>query len=307
MFDIERIKGPVATIITPFKKEGNHNEIDEAALREEIRFLVKTDIAGLFPLATTSEFPFMSMETKEQYVKAVAEENQGKKALMVGCCGVNYTETMQLLEIAAKYKADAAVVCAPYYYAQTSDMLVRYYNAIAENPWGVKIVMYNIPSCTSEIPLDAVAKLIKNPNIVGIKDSSGNMQRIRNTTFLKGDRKDFVIYCGNDDIILPALAAGAEGSMSVMSVLTPEVTPKIFEGFKNRDRDLAQKAQASYLELCYTAANSIPFPAGFKLVLKLRGFEPGYIHQFYDTSKEAEVSAKCKVLLDEVLKEFPAK
>ena len=301
-FDIERIKGPIATMLTPFSKEGDHNDIDEEALRAETRFLAESEIAGLFPLATTSEFPFMSMETKRKYVRIVAEENKGRKALMVGACGVNYTETMQLIELAHEYEADAVVVCAPYYYHQTSDMLIRYYNAIAENPWGVKIVMYNIPACSSEIPMDAVEELVRNPNIVGIKDSSGNMQRIRQTVFLKGDRKDFVVYVGNDDIVLPALAAGAEGLMGVMSVLTPEITPIIFKAFKARDKELAQAAQESYLELCYYTDPALPFPAQWKMVLGLRGFEYGYIHQFYDRALEAEVKAKCSVLLEKTLK-----
>jgi len=301
MFDIEKIKGPIATIITPFKE--NSNEIDEDALRKEIRFLAESDIAGLFPLATTSEFPYMSLETKEKYVKIVAEENKGRKALTVGCCGVNYTESMQLLEIAAKYNADAAVVCAPYYYAKNSDELVRYYTALAENPWGVKIIMYNIPDCTSEIPMDAVEKLVKNPNIVGIKDSSGNIRRIRNTVDFKGDRKDFIVYVGNDDIILPALAAGCEGSMSVMSTVTPEIVAKIFAEFKAGNLAEADKHQSSYLALCRASAK-LPFPVAFKMVAKARGMNAGYYHQMYDAELGKAVEAEMKGYTDKLAADY---
>lgn len=301
MFDINKIKGSFATIITPFT-EGN-NGIDEAELKKEIEFLCSTDISGLFPLASTSEYPFMSYETKKQYLKAVSEANNGRKAMLAGCCGVNYTESLQLLALAKEYGYDAAVICPPYYFQQSPDEEYRYYTKLADNPYGVKIIMYNIPCFTSEIPVETVAELMKNPNIVGIKDSSGNMRRIRNMADLKGDRKDFVIYCGNDDIILPALVAGAEGSLTGMGCLLPEVISTIFKGYWSGDMETAQKAQACFLSLC-RVADGIPFPAGYKIMAELRGMNAGYIHQFCDPEKAAKVRTDEKPLLDKILADY---
>jgi len=280
MFDINKIKGAFATIITPFTNEDNNVNYPE--LEKEIEFLCNSPITGLFPLASTSEFPFMSFETKKQYLKTVAEANKGRKAMLAGCCGIDFTETMKLLELASEYGYDAAVVCPPYYFPQSGDEEFRYYTQLADNPYGMKIIMYNIHFFTSEIPLTTVARLIQNPNIVGIKDSSGNMKRIRHTVEYASERDDFVVYCGTDEIILPALVSGAQGSMTALGALLPEVVMEIYKGFNAGDLKMAKLAQDSFIKLC-RAADTLPFPVGYKMIAQLRGMKIGHIQQFCAT------------------------
>lgn len=297
MFSIDKLKGAVATIITPFTQDGG---IDEAELRKEIRYLISTEIKGLFPLASTGEYPFMSMAVKEEVIRITAEENKGVKTLICGACGENLTNAMACVALAHKYGYDAVVACPPYYYPQSQPEVYAFYTRLAANAYGMKIIMYNVPFFTSEVSLDTIAKLVDNKNIVGIKDSSGNMKRIRHTVDLKGDREDFIVYSGTDDCLLPALVAGCEGSMTAMGCLLPEAIAEIYKSFYEGDIAKAMEVQKSILPIL-RQADSLAFPLGYKLIAKLRGMDIGYIHQLCDPAAVAKVEETEKALLEKLL------
>lgn len=299
MFDINRIKGPFATMVTPFK-EGNI--VDEEALTKEVDALCNTGITGVFPLATTGEFPFFSIEEKRRCLEITARVNNGRKAMIAGACGVNYSESMEIIKIAAELGYDACIACSPYYYTQSADELVKYYTALCANPYGMKILMYNIPAFTSEVPMSVVAEMIKNPNCVGIKDSSGNMRRMRQAAHLKDEagRHDFIVYCGSDDIILPALVAGCEGSLSAMSVCMPELVSEMYKAYTEGRLSDAQEYQDSFIELGMLA-DGMPFPAGYKYLTELRGLKHKFIHQFVDEKKAEDTKKKQSEILDKLL------
>lgn len=300
--DTYKLRGCYATIVTPFLQG---NEIDEPELKKEIDFLCETNITGLFPLASTSEFPFLSYESKRQYLRAVAQANRGRKAMLAGCCGVNDTETMSLLELAAQYGYDAAVVCPPYYFSQSADALYRYYMAIAQNPYNVKIILYNIPAFTAEIPVELVARLMRNPNIIGIKDSSGNMRRISNIADYRRihNRPDFLIYLGNDDILLPGITAGSDGSLSAICCVLPEVVAHLYESYDRGDMEGAQTAQRSIVELT-RLAESLPFPAGYKMIAKARGMNVGVEHTFCDPAAAETVNNRIKEIVERITEAY---
>lgn len=300
MCTIDKLKGAVATVITPFTEDGG---ISEAELRKEIRYLVSTKIRGLFPLASTGEYPFMSMAVKEQVIRITAEENHGVKTLICGACGENLTNAMALVALAHKYGYDAVVACPPYYYPQSQPEIYEFYTRLANNPYGMKVILYNVPFFTSEVSLDTVAKLVNNKNIVGIKDSSGNMKRIRHTVDLKGDRKDFIVYSGTDDCLLPALVAGCEGSMTAMGCLLPEAIAEIYENFENGNLARAMEVQKSILPIL-RQADSLSFPLGYKLIAKLRGMDIGFVHQLCDPAAVAEVEKNEKTMLDGLLQMY---
>lgn len=302
MIETSKLKGSYATIFTPFI---DADTIDEPELRKEIEFLCSTGITGLFPLASTSEFPYLSCAAKEQYLSAVAQTNRGRKLLLAGCCGVNYGESMRLLSFAGKYGYDAAIICPPYYFTHTGDELYRYYKKLADNPYGVKLIMYNIPAFTSEIPVSVAARLMTEPNIIGIKDSSGNMRRISalaNQRELSG-HADFLIFCGNDDIVLPAMVAGADGCVSAMTCLAPEVVTMLLCAYNSGNMPLASDIQSSYVELV-RLAETLPFPAGYKLIAKARGMNTGYEHTLCEPEALDEARAKIRGVLESVLRSY---
>lgn len=279
MFDYQRMKGSFATLLTPFLAG---NEVDFEELRKETEFLCSSAITGLFPLATFSEFPFLQLETKREYLRLVAAVNAGRKVLLAGCCGVNETETLALMAMAAEYGYDAAVVCPPYYYTYNGDELVRYYNRVAANPYGMKVILYNIPCFTSEVPVPTVERLLDNPNIIGIKDSSGNVRRMANVVDLKRRRgREFIVYCGSDDILLPALIAGCEGSLSGMSCLLPETVTALYRHVYAGNWQEAQRVQMDFVDVV-EKAETVSFPVGYKLIAKLRGMNLGVQHQLPD-------------------------
>lgn len=292
-----KLKGAIATVITPFTRDGG---IHEAELRKEIRYLISTEIQGLFPLASTGEYPFMSLDVKEQVIRITAEENKGVKTLICGACGENLTNALACVALAHKYGYDAVVACPPYYYPQSQQEVYEFYTRLAANEYGMKVIMYNVPFFTSEVSLDTVAKLVDIKNIVGIKDSSGNMKRIRHTVDLKGDREDFIVYSGTDDCLLPALVAGCEGSMTALGCLLPEAIAALYQSFAKGDLAKAMEVQKSILPIL-RQADSLAFPLGYKLIAKLRGMDIGFIHQLCDPAAVAEVERNEKALLDNLL------
>ncbi len=291
------MKGAFATVFTPFK-EGNHVDFDE--LKRDLEFVCESDITGLFPLASCGEFHFLQLEEKKEFLKVTAEVNNGRKAMIAGCCGVNYSETMDLIKTAAQYKYDAAIICPPYYFSPTEDSLIRYYEAVAANEYKMPIIIYNIPAFTTEVPLSVIDKLMDNKMVVGCKDSSGNARRIRTMAQFRKNhgRDDFNIYCGCDDILAPARVAGADGSCSAMAYLTPEIVARLHKSYNDGDLQDAIKCQDGIAELA-RLAETVAFPAGYKVIAKLRGMKMGYEHTFCNEEYLAKTTAKIDALLDE--------
>lgn len=299
MFDYSRLKGCFATLITPFNERSN--TVNKAAYTKQVEFLCESEITGLFPLATFSEFPFMQYEEKKRVLELTALINRGRKLLLAGCCGVNEAETLQLLKLASEYGYDAAVVCPPYYFKYNGDELYEYYTRIAANPYGMKIIMYNIPAFTSELPVSTIGRLLENPQIIGVKDSSGNARRMSAVTDLKTRAgREFIIFCGSDDILLPAFVAGCEGSLSAMSCILPEAVSALYKAYRAKDMERATEIQRSFVGLVHRA-ESVAFPTGYMAIAEARGIDAGYSHQYPDMKALEELRRWIEPELDNVL------
>ncbi len=214
------LKGTFTALITPFTED---NEVDYKGLRKNIKRQLENGINGLVVLGTTAETPTLSTEERDNIVKIAIEEAKGKVPVVVGT-GTNSTETtIKSTTKAEKYGADAVLVVAPYYNKPPQNGLYSHFKKIADSV-NIPIILYNVQSRTGvNIEPETVLKLAKHPNIIGIKDASGDLRKSAMViTAVKRENVDFSVVSGDDITAVSLMAIGAKGIVSVVSNIAPK-------------------------------------------------------------------------------------
>jgi dihydrodipicolinate synthase/N-acetylneuraminate lyase len=257
----KHLRGAIGVTVTPFAKDG---QADLNAVRAQAERLGGSDVTGVFPCASTGEFPHLDMAEQRAIAMATRDVLEGKKHLIAGACASSLRGSLALVEQAEALQYDACVACPPFYYPLTQAEVYAYYRALAAQA-EVPIILYHVPFFTTGIEMDTVEKLLKIPNIIGIKDSSANMKRIAHLCCLRDTREDFLVYTGTDDCLLPALAAGVDGSMTAFAACAPSLVATVYAAYGRGDYPAAQQCQRTMMPLL-KAADALPFPLGYKLV-----------------------------------------
>jgi 4-hydroxy-tetrahydrodipicolinate synthase len=255
------VRGVIGVTVTPFTKDWR---VDLDAVRAQAERLAQSEIAGLFPCASTGEFPHLTAEEQKSVYVATKEGVGGRKALVAGACAPNLRRAAACAETAKELGYDACVACPPYYYPLLQEEVYAFYRELAkESP--LPVILYHVPFFTTGIAEETVRRLARIPRIIGIKDSSANMKRIGHLCELHGERKDFRIFTGTDDCLFPALAAGVDGSMTAFAAGAPELVTDVYRAFGRGDLAEAGRCQRRMMPLLETA-DALPFPLGYKLV-----------------------------------------
>lgn len=262
-------KGIIPAIVTPFTAD---EEVNEQALRQLVRRMVKGGVHGVFALGTNGEFFSLSFEEKVRVAEIVVDEVNGKVPVYLGAGAVSTRETIQLAQAFAKAGADALSVITPYFLPYTQPEMVDHFTRLAAAT-DLPIVLYNIPArAGTAINPPTLAQLAKIPNIVGVKDSSGNFDNI--LKYISATGADFSVLAGTDSLILPALMSGGQGAIAATANLLPEVVVSIYENWQKGDFAKAQEAQAFLAPIRNLfAAGTIP--AVLKESLNLTGIPVG--------------------------------
>ena len=156
-------------------------------------------------------------------METVAESNAGRKILIAGACSVSEDEIRAFIDEAKRLSYDACLVCPPYYYPLEQDEVLRFYKVISAYAGDMRIIAYNVHFFTTEILPATFQELLKIENLVGMKDSSGNLKMISHECDVSAQiRPDFIVYTGTDDCLLPALVAGCKGSMTAFGAVFPD-------------------------------------------------------------------------------------
>jgi len=215
-------KGSNVALVTPFKND----KLDDDTYIKLIHFHIKNGTNGLVPAGTTGESPTLNHDEHERVIELCVKESNGKLPVFAGTGSNSTEEAISLTTHAEKIGANAALIVTPYYNKPTQEGLYQHYKAINDK-CGIPIIIYNIPGrSVIDMSVDTMARLYELKNIIGVKDATGDLNRVDQT--LKKMGKDFIQLTGNDDNALEFNRRGGVGAISV----TANIAPKLCSEFQ---------------------------------------------------------------------------
>ncbi len=278
-------RGAGVAIVTPMYANGaiNFNKFSDII---EMQIAGKTD--ALIIAGTTGEASTLTDEEHVEIIRFAVEQTKGRVPVIAGT-GSNDTQyAVDLTASAKKAGADATLQVTPYYNKTSQRGLVAHFEKIA-NEGGLPVILYNVPSRTGvNISLDAYNALAKHPMIVAAKEASGNISAIADLALACGD--DLDIYSGNDDQILPILALGGSGVISVLSNVLPYETHEMCQSYFDGNAKRSTELQMQYLPLVHALFSDVnPIPV--KEAMNLMGLDVGPcrlpLYPMTDAAREA--------------------
>ena len=229
-------KGSNVALITPFK----NNKFDVESYIELIHFHMSNGTNGLVPAGTTGESPTLSHKEHQQVIELCVQEGKGKKPVFAGTGSNSTEEAISLTTHAEKIGVDAALIVTPYYNKPTQEGLYQHYKAINDK-CGIPILIYNIPGrSVVDMSVDTMARLFELKNIVGVKDATGDLNRVDQQKKKMG--KEFIQLTGNDDNALEFNKRGGVGAISVTANIAPKLCSE-FQKFSVSEKDNEKKAE----------------------------------------------------------------
>ena len=227
-------KGSNVALITPFKNNG----LDEEAYIKLIHFHIDNGTNGLVPAGTTGESPTLSHDEHQRVIDLCIKESNGKIPVIAGTGSNSTEEAISLTTHAEKAGANGALIVTPYYNKPTQEGLYQHYKAINDK-CGIPILIYNIPGrSVIDMSVDTMARLYELKNIVGVKDATGDLDRVNQTLEKMG--KDFIQLTGNDDNAFEFNKRGGVGAISVTANIAPKLCSD-FQKFSKSDTDNEMK------------------------------------------------------------------
>ena len=290
-------KGSNVALITPFI----NNKLDEEAYVKLIHFHMENGTNGLVPAGTTGESPTLSHEEHQKVIDLCIQESKGKIPVIAGTGSNSTEEAISLTKHAEKAGADGALIVTPYYNKPTQEGLYQHYKAINDSS-GLPIIIYNIPGrSVIDMSVDTMARLYELKNIVGVKDATGDLDRVDQQ--LKKMGKDFIQLTGNDDNALEFNKRGGIGAISVTANIAPKICSQ-FQKFSNEKDNKESQNEAVKLDKILQPLHHSMFvesnPSPVKYAAKLLGLCDDSVRlplvkvtsNTQDTVKKALVSAK---------------
>ena len=217
-------KGSNVALVTPFKD----GKLDDETYIKLIHFHIKNGTNGLVPAGTTGESPTLSHKEHERVIELCVKESRGKLPVFAGTGSNSTEEAISLTSHAEKIGANGALVVTPYYNKPTQEGLYQHYKSINDK-CGIPIIIYNIPGrSVIDMSVDTMSRLFELENIIGVKDATGDLNRVDQT--LKKMGSEFIQLTGNDDNALEFNKRGGVGAISV----TANIAPKLCSEFQKR-------------------------------------------------------------------------
>ena len=232
-------KGSNVALITPFK----NNKLDVEAYIKLINFQISNGTNGLVPAGTTGESPTLSHDEHQKVIELCVQESKGNNPIIAGTGSNSTKEAISLSKHAEKVGANAVLIVTPYYNKPTQEGLFQHYKTINDNI-GIPILIYNIPGrSVIDMSVDTMARLFELKNIVGVKDATGNLDRVDQQKKKMG--KDFIQLTGNDDNALEFNRRGGVGAISV----TANIAPKLCSDFQKISTSESDKDRAEAIKM----------------------------------------------------------
>jgi 4-hydroxy-tetrahydrodipicolinate synthase len=261
--------GIIPPAVTPMTAS---EDIDLPRLRFTLDRLLAAGVHGLFVLGTTGEFYALDPAEKQAIIAETVALAAKRVPVVAGTGAETTREAIRLTQLAEREGADAVAVITPYFLNPSQQELFDHFRRIAEST-RLPVLVYVNPSMTGGVKLDVgtVARLSDVPNIVGMKDSTGDLAML--IEYVRTAKPGFVVFQGRDTLIEPALANGAAGAVPSMANITPELAVAIYEAHRRGDHAAAKAAQARFSPL-KTAMVGTP-PGAVKVAMNLAGVPVG--------------------------------
>lgn len=290
-------KGIYTPVVTPFDE---NEEIDYGKMKLNLDKWGKTDLDGIVVLGSNGEFVYLTEDEKLKLVKFTIENFTKDKKIIVGTTCESTRGTISLSNKMADLGADAVLILPPNYFkgGMKEEVLYKHYTNVADEV-KVPVMIYNMPGNTGiNLSSGLVARLSKHPNIVGIKDTSGNIVQL--SEIVRDTDDDFAVFAGNAGYLLPALAVGARGATLALANILPDECCKLVSLFKAGKMDEARELQKRLLEPNFTVTGRFGVPA-LKYALDLLGYGGGCPRR-----PLLPLSEDNKKVVEEVLKTYGA-
>lgn len=257
------LDGVLTALITPFTPD---DRIDKDGFQSNLDFLVRGGISGVVPSGTTGESATLTFQEHKDLIDITLDCS---KVPVVAGTGANSTaEALELTQYAAYAGADAALLITPYYNKPNDAGLIQHFTRIADEA-DIPQILYNVPSRTClNMKAEITAKLAQHPNIVGIKEASGDLDQIAEIIKLTRDQ-DFVVFSGDDAMTLPIMEMGGVGVISVSANIVPGKMCDMVAAFNNGDMSEAKRLEqelAPLIEALFLETNPIPVKKAAELI-----------------------------------------
>ncbi|HTZ30897.1 MAG TPA: 4-hydroxy-tetrahydrodipicolinate synthase [Methylomirabilota bacterium] len=266
-----RPEGIFPALVTPFNAD---ESVSLTAVRDNIRLYNQTRIAGYVVLGSTGESVMLSRDEADAVLSAVREVASSEKILIAGTGAESTAETIVRTKRAAALGYQFALVKTPYYYKPVyrAETFLRHYRAVADaSP--IPVLLYSVPQFTGiTLETSEIVALAAHPNILGIKDSSGNIQRVGE--IVANAPPDFTVLTGGAAVIYPALAIGGRGAILALAAALPEKCAEVFELFETDRHEEARHLQLLLVQASRRIVGEHGIP-GVKFAMDLRGYSGG--------------------------------
>ena len=285
-------EGILPALVTPFTDDGK--TVDEERLRALVRHCIELGVHGVVPCGTTGEFVNLTLEEKKRVIKVVIDEVNGRVPVIAGTGASGTYEALEMTKYAKDAGADAALIVTPFYLKPADRGIYEHYNTIASQV-DLPIILYNIPQCTGlPLPWQMVEDLAQIPNIVAVKDSSGQLSFI--LAVLEKVRDKINVLCGHDEVVVAGLAAGCSGAILASANIIADVWVQIYNHVKSGDLQKARELQYKVQKIARIIAGS--GAVGTKAALNMMKVKVGPVRMPLSVGGELTYESREELRLD---------
>jgi len=285
-------EGILPALVTPFTDDGN--AVDDERLRALVNHCIELGVHGVVPCGTTGEFVNMTTEEKKHVIKTVVDEVNGRVPVVAGAGASGTDQALEMTKYAKDVGADAVLIVTPFYLKPADRGIYEHYDTIASKA-DMPIILYNIPQCTGlPLPWQMVEDLAQIPNIVGVKDSSGQLSFI--LAVLEKVRDKIKVLCGHDEVVIAALAAGCSGAILASANVIPDIWVQVYNHVKNGELQKARELQYKVQKIARIIAGS--GAVGTKEALNMMKIKVGPVRKPLSVGGELTYEAREELRLD---------
>jgi 4-hydroxy-tetrahydrodipicolinate synthase len=293
-----KLEGTIVAMVTPFNSE---DEVDQAGMRENINYLIERGVEGVLAAGTTGESATITHLEQRKMMDILVDEVNGKVKAVAGAGSNSSKESLGLVKYAENAGADAALVITPYYNKPQPHGLFEHYKMLTEST-DIPIIVYNVPSRTgTDMDVETIGRVSQLDSVIGIKEANPDLDKVsmlQKKLDEYGNRDDFSIISGNDNLTLPMISLGTRGVISVVANVDPERMGNMVRYALAGDYDKAEQLHYELYNLMKVLfIESNPVPA--KEALNMMGRPAGHVRMPLAPLKD-ESSAELRKVLKEL-------